>query len=61
MNIFLVFKMFEDWQEPTPIAAYKTVTRAHEECDKLNLQRSNSELESGMFYYVRNFGVPLHE
>ena len=58
--IFLIFKTFVNWQEPVPIAAYNTIIKAHQECDKLNTQRSDAEVESGLFYYVREQGVPLY-
>lgn len=61
INIFVVYKSFEDWIEPIPIAAYKTIVRAHMEADKLNKQRSDTDLESGMFFFVKDAGVPLYD
>lgn len=59
--VYIVYKCFEDWVEPVPIAAYSTVIKAHQEVDRLNYERTNEELESGMFYYVKDAGVPLYD
>ena len=60
-SVYIIYKCFEDWIEPIPSAAYSTVTRAHQEVDRLNNDRTNEELKSGMFYYVKDAGVLVYE
>ena len=60
-NVYVIYKSFEDWIEPIPVAAYMTIVRAHQEADKLNQQRSDADLEGGMFYFVKDAGVPVYE
>ena len=59
--IFIVYKSFEDWIEPVPIAGYTTVTKAHMEADRLNQARTDKDLESGMLYFVKDKGVPVYD
>ena len=61
MIIYLVYKGFKGWEESKiPVSAYTEVTRAAQAADRLNLDRTQKEIEDGVEYCIYNRGVPVN-
>lgn len=60
-NVYIIYKIFEDWCEPTPVAVYSTFEKAIEAERTLNAGRTDKELEAGLLYYVNMKGVTLYD